>query len=133
MKKNNKLSLVVSNVTPKVFSLLAAIIIFLVVQYFQMVDRRVVIPLQVKLPESSVVVPESLVPKSIEIVISGTDKLVYLVEPDKIVAIADFTDITEVGIARVPVTLLYDQDVFDSAELVVTATKPIVRILFKEP
>lgn len=63
MKKNNKLSLVVSNVTPKVFSLLAAIIIFLVVQYFQMVDRRVVIPLQVKLPESSVVVPESLVPK----------------------------------------------------------------------
>lgn len=133
MKKNNKLSLVVSNVTPKVFFLLAAIIIFLVVQYFQMVDRRVVIPLQVKLPESSVVVPESLVPKSIEIVISGTDKLVYLVEPDKIVAIADFTDITEVGIARVPVTLLYDQDVFDSAELVVTATKPIVRILFKEP
>ncbi len=133
MKKNNKLSLVVSNVTPKVFSLLAAIIIFLVVQYFQMVDRRVVIPLQVRLPESSVVVPESLVPQNIEIVISGTDKLVYLVEPDKIVAIADFTDITEVGIARVPVTLLYDQDVFDSAELVVTATKPIVRILFKEP
>jgi hypothetical protein len=130
MKKNNVFSSIVSNVTPKVLCLVAAIIVFLIIQYFQMIDRRVVIPLQVKLPDSSVLVPESMVPDSVEILISGSDKLVYLVEPDKIVAVADFSAISEPGIARVPVTLFYEQEVFDNAEMVVTAAKPIVRILF---
>lgn len=133
MKKSNKITSLVSHVTPKVFSLLAAIVVFLVIEYFQMIDRKVVIPLQVELPSESVLIAQSLIPDRVEVVISGSDKLVYLVEPDKIIAVADFSHITEPGIARVPVILNYDQDVFDSAELVVTATRPVVRILFKEP
>lgn len=133
MKKSNKMTSLISHVTPKVFSLLAAIVVFLVIEYFQMIDRKVVIPLRVELPSENQLVAQSLIPDRVEVVISGSDKLVYLVEPDKIIAVADFSHITEPGIARVPVILNYDQDVFDSAELVVTATRPVVRILFKEP
>lgn len=133
MKKSNKMTSLISHVTPKVFSLLAAIVVFLVIEYFQMIDRKVVIPLRVELPSENLLVAQSLIPDRVEVVISGSDKLVYLVEPDKIIAVADFSHITEPGIARVPVILNYDQDVFDSAELVVTATRPVVRILFKEP
>ncbi len=132
MKKNNsKLLSFVNGLAPKIFSLLAAIVVFLLIEYFQIVDRKVVIPLNVILPSSQEIEPESLVPKTIEILISGSDSVVYLVEPDQIEAVADFSSVTEPGIARIPVSLNYEMDVFEKSEVVVTASKPVVRILFR--
>lgn len=130
-KNNNKLVSFTSGIAPKIFALLAAIVVFFIIEYFQIIDRKVVIPLEVILPESGEIEPESLVPTNIEILISGSDRLVYLVEPDKIQAVADFSKVTEPGIARIPVELKYDMDVFDRAEIIVTAAKPVVRILFR--
>ncbi len=130
-KSNSKLVSFSSGIAPKIFALLGAIVVFFIIEYFQIIDRKVVIPLQVILPESQEIEPESLVPTNIEILISGSDSIVYLVEPDKIKATADFSNVTEPGIARIPVQLTYDMDVFDRAEIVVTAAKPVVRILFR--
>lgn len=117
--------------TPKVFALLVAIAIFLAVEYFGIADRRVTIPLSVDLPTSTAIEAESLVPDHIDIVISGDDALVYLVDPDSIIAHADFSRISSTGIARVPVELKYNQDVFKSGKIVVSSSPSVVRILFK--
>lgn len=131
MKQNSKsLTSFISNWVPRVLCLFVAILIFACVRYLNMGSRVVRIPLSVTLPESSSIVPESLVPDYIDIVISGDDNLIYLVEPDSISASADFSDVDSDGISRRSVTLEYPDDVFRDTALTVRADPDVVRILF---
>ena len=83
MKQNSKgLSGFISSWVPRILCLFVAIIIFASVRYFNMGSRVVRIPLDVTLPSGGGIVPESLVPDSVDIVISGDDNLIYLVDPD---------------------------------------------------
>lgn len=133
MKHNSKgLSSFVSSWVPRVLSLLVAVLIFAAVRYFNMASRVVSIPLDVSLPSAAHVEPESLVPASIDIVISGDDDLIYLIDPDSISAYADFSDVDNPGIARRAVMLTYAQDVFKDTALTVKADPDVVRILFKD-
>lgn len=130
MKQNKQFSLI-SNWMPKIFAFIIAILIYFLMMYTTLEDRTVTIPLHVILPTTNTIVPESLVPDSIEIVISGYDDLVYLVDPDTITAYADFSKVTDVGIARIPVELVYDEAIFKEGSVVITAKPSLVRILFK--
>ena len=133
MKHNNKgFSSFIQTWTARVLCFLVAIIIFAAINYFNMASRVVRIPLEVDLPSSDEVVAESLVPTYIDIVISGDDNLIYLVNPDSITASADFSDVSSAGIVRRAVTLDYDRDVFNSSALTVKASPDVVRILFSE-
>ncbi len=133
MKHNSKgLSSFVSSWVPRVLSLMVAIFIFAAVRYFNMASRVVSIPLDVTLPDGAGVEPESLVPSSIDIVISGDDDLVYLIDPDSISAYADFSDVDSSGIARRAVSLTYAEEVFEDTALTVRADPDIVRILFRD-
>lgn len=132
MKQSKSLSSFLSSWVPKVISFMIAALIFISIKYLGMADRIVTIPLEVTLPDSGTVVAESLVPYSIDIVISGDDQLIYLIDPDSIKASADFSAVTTAGIARVPVELTYNEEVFADTALVVTASPDIVRILFEE-
>ena len=88
----------------------------------------VTIPLSVALPDG--LVAESLVPETVDIVISGSEQLIYLVDPSSINAYADFSDVDNSGIARVPVVLDFNQDVFRQSSISVKAQPSSVRILF---
>ena len=133
MKHNSKgLSSFVSSWVPRVLSLLVAVLIFAAVRYFNMASRVVSIPLDVSLPSAAHVEPESLVPASVDIVISGDDDLIYLIDPDSISAYADFSDVDNPGRARRAVVLTYAQDVFKDTALTVKADPDVVRILFKD-
>ena len=134
MKQGNKgFNSFLSAWVPKVLSLVLAFLIFAVVNYLNMTDRVITIPLSVTLPSDEVVVPESLVPSKTEIVISGNDELIYLVDATSISAEADFSSVDEAGIARVPVKVIYNSDAFLDASLSVRANPDSVRILFREP
>ncbi len=132
MKQTKSFSAFLSTWVPRVVSLLLAIMIFGSIRYLNMSSRVVRIPLEVELPVSTSVKAESLVPTYIDVVLSGDDKLIYLVDPDSIKASADFSDVISAGIARVPVILDYSEDLYKETSLVITADPDVVRILFGE-
>ena len=131
MKQNKVLSSILSNWIPKILSLLLAMFIVLSVRIFNINDRVVILPREVALPEG--LEPASLVPDTVEVAITGPDSIIYLVNPDEIKAYADFSLIEEPGIARVPVMLEYDHDIFTSDGLDISASPSTVRILFENP
>ena len=130
MKQSKTISTILTNWIPKVFSFLIALFIVLAVRFMNVNDRVVTLPLEVTLPESYSAV--SLVPDTVDVVITGSDSIIYLVEPETIKAYADFSSVSGSGITRVPVTLEYAGDIFTADGLTVSARPSSVRILFEE-
>ena len=128
--KNKILSSVLQNWIPKIFSFLFALFIVLAVRFMNVNDRVVTLPLEVILPENYAAA--SLVPDTVEAVITGPDSIIYLVDPSAITASADFSAVDGPGIVRVPVSLEYRDDVYTRDGLVVSARPSSVRILFEE-
>ena len=128
MKQSKIVSSLLSNWIAKIFSFLIALFIVLAVKVLNVNDRVVTVPLDVDLPEGFVAV--SLIPDTIEIVITGPDSIIYLVDPSEISASADFSSVDREGIARVPVELYYDNDIFTDDGLAVSTRPSSVRILF---
>ncbi len=130
MKQSKLVSTLVTNWIPKVFSFLIALFIVIAVRFLNINDRVVTIPLNVDLPEDFIAV--SLVPDTVDVVITGADSVIYLVNPENITAVADFSEVSDSGIVRVPVKLEYNEDIFTSDGLTVSARPSSVRILFEE-
>ena len=130
MKQNKIISSLLNNWVPKVFSLLIALFIVISIRFLNVNDRIVTLPLDVSLPEGYEAL--SLVPGTVDVVITGDDSIIYLVDPVHIKAHADFSDVSGEGITRVPITLEYDGDIFATDGLTVSARPSSVRILFEE-
>ncbi len=128
--KSKIVSTILQNWIPKIFSLLIALFIVLAVRFMNVNDRVVTLPLNVLLPEGYEAV--SLVPDTVEAVITGPDSIIYLVDPSEISASADFSSVSGSGIARVPVMLEYQENIYTRDGLVVSARPSSVRILFEE-
>ena len=128
--KNKIISIALQNWIPKIFSFLFALFIVLSVRFMNVNDRVVTLPLDVVLPENYQAV--SLVPETIDVVITGPDSIIYLVDPAEIEAKADFSSVSGPGIERVPVMLEYRDDIYTRDGLVVSASPSSVRILFEE-
>ena len=129
--KNKFSSAIFGNWVIKVFSFLAALAIVVAVRFLNVTDRVVTIPVTVYIDGSSDLKPASLVPESIDVVITGDDDIVYLVDPSLITASVDFSDVGEEGIARRVVYLDYDNDIFSSYGLTFKANPATMRILFQ--
>lgn len=134
MKAQNRISnsRVLGNWVPKILSFLLAIFVVMAVRFLNVTDRIVHIPLEVKLAENPSFIPASLVPDTIDVVITGDDSVIYLIDPSRIKAYADFSDVDSDGIVRVPVILDYDQDIYTENSLTVEAKPSSVRILFEK-
>lgn len=126
MKQNNK---VFSNWATKIFSFIIAVFVVLFVKFSNVTGRTVTIPVNVILPENGLVA-ESLVPETIDVMIRGDENIIYLVDPAEIKAYADFSAVEGAGIARVPVVLDFDEDVYSKNALSVEASPSSLRILF---
>ena len=101
-------------------------------KFLNITDRVVTIPITVYINPQSQYEPVSLVPESVDVVISGDDDIVYLVDPSLITASVDFSDVGEEGIARRVVYLDYDNDIFSSYGLTIKSSPATIRILFQE-
>ena len=129
--KNKFSSALFGNWVVKVFSFLCALGIVVAVRFLNVTDRVVTIPVTVYLDSQNELVPMSLVPNSVDVVITGDDDIVYLVDPSLITASVDFSDVAEEGIARRVVYLDYDNDIFSSYGLTIKASPATIRILFQ--
>ncbi len=129
MRQNKVLQNLLLNWPAKVFSLVLAILVFMFVQYASLGSRIVTIPLTVVLPADGVV-PQSLIPETIEVEIKGKDSLIHLVNPSGIEASADFSAVRGEGIAVRNVILDYEKHLFDTSHISFIADPVQVRVLF---
>ncbi len=133
MKTQSKLnSGLFGNWVVKVLAFMTALFLVLAIRFMDITARTVHIPIEVILPDSSKYIPVSLVPDSIDVVITGDDSIVYLVDPSQIKAVADFSDVDNSEIERRNVVLEYDHDIYTQNSLTLQAKPSTVRILFEE-
>lgn len=131
MKLNKYLQSMLYHWPAKVISLVFAVCIYLFIQYSTIGSRVVTIPLDVQLP--SAYVASSLVPNSVEVQIRGNDDIIYLIDPNSIKASIDFSFVKREGIANAPVLLVYEENVFESGGISISANPSQYRILFTLP
>ena len=129
MKLNHKL---IANWGAKVLSVVLALFVVLAIEFSTITNRVVTIPISVQLPPKGDYTPSSLVPTKINIVISGDEDVIYLVDPAEVHAHADFSNVSGGGIVQVPVLLEYNQNVYQRDSISLRADPSSVRILFSE-
>ena len=133
MQSQNKFtSAVFGNWIVKIISFICALAIVISIRFLNATDRTVTIPITVTFAPDSPYEAVSLVPDSIDVVITGADSVIYLVDPSLITASVDFSDVASSGIARRSVYLEYDRDIFSSSGLSISSSPMTVRILFEE-
>ncbi len=133
MKTQSKLnSGLLGNWVIKIMAFMTALFLVMAIRFLNITARTVHIPLEIILDEDSDYIPISLLPETIDIVITGSDSIIYLVDPSQITAVADFSDVDSDGIVRKPVILDYDHDIYTQDGLTVEARPSTVRILFEE-
>ena len=130
--QNKFTSVIFGNWVVKVISFICALTIVISIRFLNATDRTVTIPLTVIFDENSRYEAVSLVPESVDVVITGDDSIIYLVDPSLITASVDFSDVAGEGISRRSVSLEYDRDIFSDNALSVSSSPLTVRILFKE-
>ena len=128
MKLNKHLQNMLYHWPSKVLSLVFAICIYLFIQYSTIGARVVTIPLDVHLPAGYEAM--SLVPDSVEVEIRGNDDIIYLINPNSIMASINFSFVQSEGIASAPVMLMYEENVFESGGVSVSPNPSPYRILF---
>lgn len=127
MKRSNLLQTIAYNWPVKVISLVMAAFVYLVVTFMTGNQRVVDLPLQVKLPETFVVA--STLPQTVQVSIIGDDRAIHLIDPSSISATADFSVVTEAGVASVPVLLSYAE--FSApGKISITVTPEVVKASF---
>ncbi len=129
MKLNKHLENLLYHWPAKMISLVFAICIYLFIQYSTVGARVVTIPLDVELPSGYEAM--SLVPESVEIEIRGNDDIIYLIDPNSIMASLDLSFVQQEGIASAPVLLKYEKNVFESGGVSVSPNPSHYRILFR--
>ena len=71
-------------------------VVYLVLVFSIQTSRKVTLPVEVKMPTNYVA--QSNVPKSVELVIQGTEDQIYLIDVSQISLSADFTSVSREGV-----------------------------------
>ena len=130
MKPNKHLQNMLYHWPAKMLSLVFAVFIYLFIQYSTIGSRVVTIPLDVHLPSGYEAM--SLVPDSVVVEIRGDDDIIYLIDPNSIMASIDFSFVQSEGISSAPVELLYEENIFESGGVAVSPNPSQHRILFNK-
>ncbi|MBP5162580.1 MAG: hypothetical protein ILP16_06340 [Spirochaetales bacterium] len=80
----------------KIICLLLAVLVYFVLLFSIQSSRSMTLPLKVTLPEGYKA--ESTIPKSVELVIQGTEDQIFMIDPAKISVSADFTTVNREGV-----------------------------------
>ena len=128
MKLNKYLQNMLYHWPAKVLSLVFAVCIYLFIQYSTIGARVVTIPLDVRMPSGYEAA--SLVPESVEVKIRGNEDVIYLINPNSIMASINFSFVQNEGIFSAPVVLMYEENIFESGGVSVSPNPSQYRILF---
>lgn len=80
----------------KIICLLLAVLVYCVLLFSIQSSRSMTLPLKVTLPDGYKA--ESTIPKSVELVIQGTEDQIFMIDPAKISVSADFTTVNREGV-----------------------------------
>ena len=129
-RRNKVLHALLADWAPKVFALVAALLLYVFGSYANGEVRTVTIPVAVKLPASVVAV--STVPTTVQVRISGNGDVVYLANPEMIKASVDFSKVHARGIATSPIVLDFNQSAFASGSITLEAVPSQCRVMFEQ-
>ena len=80
----------------KIICLLLAILVYFVLLFSIQSSRSMTLPLEVTLPDGYKA--ESTIPRSVELVIQGTEDQIFMIDPAKISVSADFSTVNREGV-----------------------------------
>lgn len=111
MKMNDVTRGLLNNWPIKVLSLFLAVLIYTIIHFTSLVTREVEIPLRVIHPEHYTAV--STVPQQVTLILKGDDEDMSALKTEAVDAVADFSAVDGEGVHERPITLLYDNELFD--------------------
>lgn len=100
MKKNKTSG---SNWKIKVICFLLAALTYVVAAYGVQQQRRLTLPVDIKMPDNYVAV--SNIPSEVELVIQGSEERIYMLKPETIKLSADFSNAGSEGVMSAPVSI----------------------------
>ena len=80
----------------KILCFLIAVLVYFVLVFSIQTSRKVTLPVEVIMPTTYEA--QSNVPKSVELVIQGTEDQIFMIDPAKISVSADFTTVNREGV-----------------------------------
>ncbi|MGI6466670.1 MAG: hypothetical protein ACOXZZ_03650 [Sphaerochaetaceae bacterium] len=119
---------ITNNWVVKVFSLLLAIAIYIIINYGVVDTREVEIPLNVIMPSEWVAI--SNVPESVTLIIKSDPQHSMFVDPADFEASADFSQVNQQGVSSAPVILNSDTN-FKNMKLSFSTNPETIRIFFE--
>jgi hypothetical protein len=128
MKRNKILQSVIFNWPVKILSLVFAISLFLVVRYTTVDQRHIEIPLEVTYPKGYLAA--STIPRTVELIISGDERVIHLIDPSAVEASVDFSFVDAQGVSGSPVLLNYG-DFHLYGDISFTTEPGILKVFFK--
>lgn len=116
----------------KVISFLLAVLVYFILVFSIQSSRTVSLPVEVVMPKDYVAT--SNVPKSIDLVIQGTEDQIYLVDVSNITLKVDFSMVDRVGVSYATVQInMEDLSSYVDTSAISIYTKPSqVRVYFSE-
>lgn len=140
MKMNEFLKKLFSDWPNKLFCLLLAILVVFVIRFSSYSQIQVDLPLEVRIPAGYTALNKY--DGQITLNITGDAKVIHLISPDQVSAVADFTVISREILDKavedgtplsVPVSLIYDEGIMDlSNEISLVSDPSQVKLLFNK-
>ena len=123
----------------KMLCLVCAIVLYFMIGYVSFAQRIVEIPLDLRLPQGYS--SQNILPSTITLKMEGENSIIYLIAPNEIQAICDFSKVPENILEEsienkepleAKVNLIYDTGIIKvGSELTFTVEPDIVQVLFK--
>jgi YbbR domain-containing protein len=129
MKLNNLWRTILEDWPIKVISLLLATSLYLVINYATLDNRRVEIPLQVKIPVGYEAT--STIPDSVMLHIKAEERFIGMINSSAITAVADFSTITSEGVATVPI-LIHAEASFIDIQVSLSTDPETIKVFFRK-
>jgi pyridoxine 5'-phosphate synthase PdxJ len=129
MKLNDLWRTILDNWPIKVFSLLLAIGVYVIISFATLNTRTVEIPLEVRFPAGYEAA--STVADSVMLHIRADERYIGMIDPTAIEAVVDYSWVSQEGVATAPV-LLHAEPSFVSIDVSFTTQPETLRVLFKK-
>lgn len=115
----------------KIICLLVACLVFFCFELGMPGERKITMPLDVIFPENLEVT--SLIPETVDVVVRGNEKQIYMVDVSRIKVYADFSSVKSAGVASAPVTIDYTDllDYISISDLTIYTDPSIVKLYFE--
>jgi len=115
----------------KTVCLILAVLIYVVFYLGIPSERKISMPLEIILPNDMTVT--SLIPSTADLIVSGNEKQIYMVDVSRVKLYADFSNVHSEGVASVPVTIDYSDllDFIDITDVSIKADPSFVKLYFE--